>query len=97
MPWMVRNHDAFDAEYDAMPDAVQDELLAVTGLLELYGPRLGRPHADTLGGSRHANMKELRFNADGGAWLLRSTRNGKQSCWSLATRQEWRRSGFTRR
>jgi len=40
MPWTVRSHDAFDAEYDAMPDAVQDELLAATGLLELYGPGL---------------------------------------------------------
>jgi len=70
MPWTVRNHDAFDAEYDAMPEAVQDELLAVTGLLAVYGPRLGRLHADTLGQSRHANMKELRFSADGGVWRV---------------------------
>ncbi len=32
------------------------------------GPLLGRPHVDTLSGSRHANMKELRFSADGGVW-----------------------------
>ncbi len=25
---------------------------------------------DTLNGSRHANMKELRFNADGGVWRV---------------------------
>ena len=37
------------------------------GLLESYGPQLGRPHADTLSGSRHANMKELRFGAADGA------------------------------
>ncbi len=49
---------------------MQDELLAVTGLLAFYGPRLGRPHADTLGQSRHANMKELRFSADGGVWRV---------------------------
>ena len=70
MPWTVRNHDAFDAEYDAMPETVQDELLAMIGILALYGPQLGRPHADTLGGSRHKNMKELRFNADGGVWRV---------------------------
>lgn len=70
MPWTVRNHDAFDAEYDALPEAVQDELLAMTGLLALSGPMLGRPHADTLSGSRHANMKELRFDADGGVWRV---------------------------
>lgn len=39
-------------------------------LLGEYGPRLGRPHADTLNGSRHANMKELRFKAAGGAWRV---------------------------
>ena len=33
-----------------------------------YGPRLGRPHADTLNGSKHANMKELRFEALHGEW-----------------------------
>jgi len=32
-------------------------------LLEEYGPRLSRPFADTLRGSRHANMKELRIGA----------------------------------
>lgn len=42
----------------------------MAGLLEIYGPRLGRPHADTLSGSRHANMKELRFNAADGVWRV---------------------------
>ncbi|RMB24886.1 hypothetical protein C8J47_3790 [Sphingomonas sp. PP-F2F-G114-C0414] len=70
MPWMVSNHDAFDPEYDLLPEAVQDELLALTGLLEVYGPQLGRPHADTLSGSKHKNMKELRFDADGGVWRV---------------------------
>jgi hypothetical protein len=34
--------------------------MAKVELLKLLGPRLGRPHPDTLNGSRHANMKELR-------------------------------------
>ena len=29
-----------------------------------------RPRADTLNGSRHANMKELRFSAAGGEWRV---------------------------
>lgn len=70
MPWTVRNHDDFDPEFDALPVAAQDELLAVTALLEAYGPALGRPHADTLAGSRHANMKELRFKAGDGVWRV---------------------------
>ena len=70
MPWIVRNHDDFDPEFDALATDVQDELLATTALLETYGPTLGRPHADTLSGSRHANMKELRFRAADGVWRV---------------------------
>lgn len=70
MPWAVSNHGEFDPEFDALPVEVQDELLAMTALLEVYGPRLGRPHADTLAGSRHANMKELRFKAADGVWRV---------------------------
>jgi hypothetical protein len=70
MAWTVANHDAFDAEYDALPEPVQDELLALMRLLSIYGPQLGRPHADTLSGSRHANMKELRFRAADGVWRV---------------------------
>jgi hypothetical protein len=49
---------------------VQDELLALLALLKEYGPDLGRPHADTLNGSRFANMKELRFRAADGVWRV---------------------------
>ena len=70
MPWIVRNHDDFDPEFDVLPAEVQDELLAMTALLETYGPALARPHADTLSGSRHANMKELRFKAADGVWRV---------------------------
>ena len=47
---------------------MQDELLAHIELLEQFGPLLGRPRVDTLNGSRHPNMKELRFDASGGVW-----------------------------
>jgi len=36
------------------------EIIAKVELLKILGPQLGRPHADTLKGSKHANMKELR-------------------------------------
>ena len=29
-----------------------------------YGPRLGRPHVDTLKGSTYPNMKELRYTVE---------------------------------
>ena len=70
MPWTVQLHDDFEAEYGSYSKAVQDELLAKALLLEEFGPDLGRPHVDTLRDSKHANMKELRFNADNGVWRV---------------------------
>jgi hypothetical protein len=70
MAWTVRLHDAFEAEFEAMAAEVQEELAAMAQLLQDYGPKLGRPHADTLNGSRFSNMKELRFRAAGGVWRV---------------------------
>jgi hypothetical protein len=49
---------------------LQDELFAHALLLRDFGPGLGRPTADTLKGSKHANMKELRFAWKGEAWRV---------------------------
>jgi hypothetical protein len=70
MAWQVRFHDAFEVEFEAMAAEAQDELIATAKLLQDYGPKLGRPHADTLNGSQFANMKELRFRAAGGVWRV---------------------------
>ena len=70
MTWEVRFHEEFEPEFDALPEDVQDELLAHAKLLQQFGPQLGRPRADTLNGSRHANMKELRFDAADGVWRV---------------------------
>lgn len=68
MPWTVELADEFAGEFNALPEAVQDELLAHAKLLEQFGPTLGRPTVDTLKGSKHSNLKELRFDADNGVW-----------------------------
>jgi hypothetical protein len=68
--WEVIFHDDFLSEYRGLARAVQNELVALTVNLSERGPLLGRPQVDTLKGSRHANMKELRFDADGGAWRV---------------------------
>jgi hypothetical protein len=49
---------------------VQDELLAHVALLGQFGPQLGRPRVDTLNGSHHTDMKELRFDAADGVWRV---------------------------
>ena len=68
MIWEIEFHPAFDPEYEELAEEVQDELLAHLSLLEQFGPLLGRPRVDTLNESRHANMKELRFDAADGVW-----------------------------
>lgn len=70
MTWTVLFHDAFDAEFEALEHELQDELLAHAKLLAEFGPNLGRPTVDTLKGSQHANMKELRFSWNGQIWRV---------------------------
>jgi hypothetical protein len=68
MTWEVKLHSAFEDEVLAFERDVRIALVAAAKLLADFGPQLGRPHADTLKGSRHANMKELRFEAADGEW-----------------------------
>ena len=68
--WPVLFHPSCEQEFLCVSAAVQDELLAMAKLLEQTGPELGRPWADTLNGSKHSQMKELRFRADGGVWRV---------------------------
>jgi len=68
--WTVEIADEFAPEFRALQVEVQDAILAVSRLLQHFGPHLGRPRVDTLNGSRHANMKELRFSAADGQWRV---------------------------
>ena len=69
--WEVEFHDEFDPEFDALDQAVQDELLATAKAVQRMGPDASRPHVGTLDNPRHPNMKELRFTANGGAEIWR--------------------------
>jgi hypothetical protein len=61
--WTVETTDVFDEWFAGLDENAQAEIIATVELLKLLGPRLGRPHADTLNGSKYANMKELRASA----------------------------------
>jgi hypothetical protein len=93
--WEVDLHDDFVPEYRELHKDVQDELLANIELLEHSGPQLGRPRADTLNGSRHANMKELRFDAADGVWLSLSTLIERPFFWCPVTSLAAAKSDFT--
>ena len=70
MKWQVLIGDEFEPEFFALPEDVRTEILALSRLLQQLGPQLGRPRVDTLNGSSHPNMKELRFDADNGVWRV---------------------------
>lgn len=48
-----------------LDDGVADKLFEVITVLAEKGPGLGRPYVDTLEGSKHSNMKEIRFSHEG--------------------------------
>jgi hypothetical protein len=68
--WVVEIGDEFEPEFDSLHEDVQTEILALSRLLQQFGPQLGRLRVDTLKGSRHSNMKELRFSAADGEWRV---------------------------
>ena len=75
MEWDVLYDETFIAELAEIErqsgsSAVREEIAALALLLWRFGPTLRRPHCDTLKGSKHPNMKELRFTLPDGEWRV---------------------------
>jgi hypothetical protein len=65
MAWEVEVSDEFAGWYDSLNEEEWESVNSGVEKLEKFGPTLGRPYVDTLVGSRHANMKELRVQHQG--------------------------------
>jgi len=65
--WEVEFSEEFGRWWQTLNDGERESLLAGVMLLRRLGPLAGRPYVDTLKGSRHANMKELRTQHRGRA------------------------------
>lgn len=63
--WTVIFTTRFDQWFDEQDEDTQEKILADLSNLETYGPKLSRPYADTVNGSKYSNMKELRIQHDG--------------------------------
>ena len=70
MTWNIIMHPDFAKEFEKLSESVQDSTAELSGYLAQFGPQAGRPWVDTLKGSKHSNMKELRFKADDGVWRI---------------------------
>jgi len=49
---------------EAQDQAIQKRVIAAATVLSQDGPQLGRPLVDSIAGSRHNNMKELRTSSN---------------------------------
>lgn len=67
MAWTVIEHPDFSRERKVLAQDILQKLAEVIVSLERAGPQLCRPLVDTLKGSKHKNMKEIRLSL-GGAW-----------------------------
>jgi hypothetical protein len=65
--WEIEYTDEFERWWDSLDAYEQRSVAASVELLREGGPRLGRPHADSIKGSKHSNMKELRTQHQGQA------------------------------
>jgi hypothetical protein len=63
--WKAIETEEFSAWFDSLDDAAKEDVVVKVEVLKALGPMLGRPHADTLKGSKHSNMKELRVVSNG--------------------------------
>lgn len=68
MTYRVQFHPDFVPEWKALPIGLKELAGEVLDHLEDEGPFLGRPEVDTLSGSHHANMKEIRVRFDRQVW-----------------------------
>ena len=63
--WTVLLGKVFETWLQDQEEGVQEKVFADLVNLQTYGPSLSRPYADTVRGSRHNNMKELRIQYAG--------------------------------
>ena len=63
--WVVKTTDRFDTWFEAQSDRDRANVLAAMLMLRDRGPRLTRPYADFVKGSRFGNMKEMRIQSQG--------------------------------
>lgn len=70
MAFTVRRTSEFKDWFDQQDKPLRRAILAHIGLLQERGPRLSRPHADTLKGSKLTNLKELRVQHRGDPYRI---------------------------
>ena len=84
MVWKIDFHQDFALEFKEYEDTTRLEIMAIVEVLREEGPTLGRPHVDTLQGTRHGNMKELRCRGACKTWRVAFAFTPKRAALLLA-------------
>jgi hypothetical protein len=63
--WEVEFTDEFGEWWDSLSEREQDAVAVGVELIRQLDPGLPRPYSDTIKGSKHDNMKELRTQCQG--------------------------------
>ena len=78
--WNVEYTNEFAQWWQSLSEADQVSVAASVRLLETLGPALSRPHVDTIKGSKHNNMKELRTQSGGNPLRTLFAFDPRRSC-----------------
>jgi hypothetical protein len=70
MSYEVRFHSDFVPEWKELEMGLKELVGEILDHIEDDGPFLGRPEVDTLNGSKHANMKEMRVRFGREVWRV---------------------------
>ena len=66
MTWKILVTETYEKWFLDLTDNEQEDVLAMIDVLEITGPHLSRPYADTLKGTHNVrNLKELRIQHAG--------------------------------
>lgn len=63
--WNVVSAPEFVGWFESVDLEAKTDIRRKVKVLEEFGPRLGRPLADSIKNSRHSNLKELRVQSNG--------------------------------
>ena len=69
-PWNITETTEYSEWFVTLSGKQQRSVFERLELLKMHGPGLTRPYADTLKGSRHTNLKELRISSEGTLRIL---------------------------
>ena len=98
--WEIQTTNRFDEWYKTLNDADRENVLAAILVLKGKGPLLSRPYADSVYGSAHSNMKELRIQSKGNpirAFFAFDPTRIEQASSSAPVKKPAKRNGFMRK